>query len=121
MIHLENNYKNFYFSFLIILITNLIHFYTDFINQDINRIIQTLIGFHIYLSIFFLIYKVELKNFFFKQNFLFLILILYCLFQFLRPPAENYEAIIQNYWLSKFGSIIYDTVFLLPLFYFWSH
>ena len=122
MTHLENDYKNFYISFLIIIIVNIVNFYTNFINSNINRILEVFIGLHIFLSIFFVTYKINFINFFLKgKNKLFFILLLYCLFQFLRPPAAGYDTLISNYWLSKFGGLNYDALFLLPLFYFWSY
>src|SRR5210317_1893506 len=119
MSNFENNYKNFYYSFLIIIISNLIYFYTTFINKDINRIIEILLGLHIFFSIFFLVHKFHFKNFFIKNN-IYLLLLIYCLIQYIRPPADNYDNIVQNYWLSKFGGVTFDSIFLLPIFYLWS-
>lgn len=122
MIDNQINYKNYYFSFLIIIIVNFINFYISAINPDINRILKVIIGSHIFFSIFFITYKFNLVNFFSKgKNNLFLIIIFYCFFQFLRPPAENYNLIIGNYWFSKFGGLNYDSLFLIPLFYLWSN
>ena len=118
----EISYKNFYISFLIIIIVNFINFYTFFINPNINIIIEIFIGLHIFFSIFLIIRNVNFIDFFSQiNNKLFFILLLYCLFQFLRPPAAGYDTLISNYWLSKFGGLNYDALFLLPLFYFWSY
>jgi len=118
----EISYKNFYISFLIIIIVNFINFYTSFINPNINIIIEIFIGLHIFFSVFLIIRNVNFIDFFSQSNNkLFLILLLYCALQFLRPPADGHDINIRNYWLSKFGGLNYDSLFLLPLFYFWSY
>ena len=120
MSKLENEYKFFYISFYIIVFANIIYFYTYFINSSVSRIFDFLLGSHIFLSIFFLIHKFNFKNFFYKKN-LYALLLIYSLAQLLRPPADNYEIIINNYWFSKFGGVLFDTIFLLPFFYLWSY
>lgn len=117
---LENEYKFFYISFLIIVFANIFYFYTYFINANVNKFFDLLLGSHIFFSIFFLIHKFNFKNFFYKNS-LYGLLIVYSLAQLLRPPADNYELIINNYWFSKFGGVLFDTIFLLPFFYLWSY
>jgi hypothetical protein len=122
MINLDNNNKYFYLSYLIIVIVNLINFYINAINPNLNLIIDIFIGLHIFFSVFFIIYKINFIYFFSQgKNKLFFILLLYCAFQFFRFPADGYDIYIRSYWLSKFGGINYDSLFLLPLFYFWSY
>ena len=118
----EISYKNFYISFLIIIIINFINFYTSAINSNVNIIIEIFIGSHIFFSVFLITRKINFINFFSKNsNRLFFILLLYCALQFLRPPADGYDINIRNYWLSKFGGLNYDAIFLLPFFIFWSY
>ena len=45
-----NDNKIYYISFLIIIIVNIINFYTNFINPNINRILQVFIGIFVHNS-----------------------------------------------------------------------
>ena len=116
-----NNYKYFYFSFFIIIFTNILYNNFEIINSGNDRLFKTILNLHIYFSLYFLLIKIHFKNIIYQNNYrMFLFLLIFSIAQILRPPALNYDLFIQNYWQSKIGGLNYDVVFLIPFFYFWA-
>lgn len=117
----ESKFKFFHLSFLLVLIGTIIENYI-FITGDKSLLIDPIYSLFIVLSIFIILIKFNSENFFIdKRNFIYLILLAYCFFQFIRPPVENIDQMVANYWLSKFGGPYFDVIFLIPLFFLWAN
>tara|TARA_B100000282_G_scaffold175456_1_gene127235 strand:- start:185 stop:1426 length:1242 start_codon:yes stop_codon:yes gene_type:complete len=118
----ESKFKNFFFiSFLLVIIGTIIENYI-FITGDKSLFIDPIYSLFIILSIIIILMKFNSQNYFIdKRNFIYIILLAYCFFQFVRPPVENIDQMVSNYWLSKFGGPYFDVIFLIPIFFLWAN
>jgi hypothetical protein len=113
--------KNKYFiSFILIIFFESLNVFS--LNHP-NQIIKFLSYLYIYISIFFIIFKIEISNFsdFSKiTKFLFLIILIYGLFEIFLNIDDNWNLFASNFYISTFGNITYGPMFLAPIFFLWA-